>query len=68
MDVTQTSVANVLREYDYPRLIHGHTHRPALHHHVVDGKSCERWVLADWYERGGYLRCDDSGLSAVSVN
>ena len=67
MDVTQASVEAVLREHGYPRLIHGHTHRPAMHHHRVDEKTCERWVLTDWYERGGYLRCDELGLRAVSV-
>lgn len=67
MDVTRSSVEAVLREHAYPRLIHGHTHRPALHHHTVDGKTCERWVLTDWYERGGYLRCIASGLKAISL-
>ena len=67
MDVTPASVDAVVREHDYPRLIHGHTHRPALHHHLVDGKNCERWVLTDWYEGGGYLRCDESGFKAVLI-
>lgn len=67
MDVTRSSVEAVLREHAYPRLIHGHTHRPALHHHTVDGKTCERWVLRDWYEHGGYLRCIASGLKAISL-
>ena len=67
MDVTPASVDAALREHDYPRLIHGHTHRPALHHHRVDGKNCERWVLTDWYEQGGYLRCDGSGLKAIRL-
>ncbi len=67
MDVTQASVEAVLREHGYPRLIHGHTHRPALHHHRVDEKTCGRWVLTDWYEHGGYLRCDEQGLQAISV-
>jgi UDP-2,3-diacylglucosamine hydrolase len=67
MDVTPASVEAVLREYAYPRLIHGHTHRPALHHHLVDEKTCERWVLNDWYEHGGYLRCDVNGLKAVRI-
>lgn len=48
MDVNGDAVLALLREYDYPRLIHGHTHRPALHTVEVDGRSCERWVLADW--------------------
>ena len=67
MDVTSASVDAALREHDYPRLIHGHTHRPALHNHHVDGRTCERWVLTDWYEQGGYLRCDGSGLKAIRL-
>ncbi len=67
MDVTRSSVEAALREHAYPRLIHGHTHRPALHHHTVDGKTCERWVLTDWYEHGGYLHCDKSGLRAIQI-
>ena len=64
MDVAQATVERVLREHGYPRLIHGHTHRPAQHVHVVDGHRCERWVLNDWYQRGGYLRCDSGGCKA----
>jgi len=64
MDVAQATVEQVLREHGYPRLIHGHTHRPARHVHTVDGHRCERWVLNDWYQRGGYLRCDVSGCRA----
>ena len=61
MDVAQAAVEQVLREHGYPRLIHGHTHRPARHLHTVDGRRCERWVLNDWYQRGGYLLCDSGG-------
>jgi len=68
MDVNATTVENVLREYGYPRLIHGHTHRPARHVHTVDGKTCERWVLTDWYASGGYLRCDAAGCVAQLLN
>ncbi len=48
MDVTPAEVLRVLREHGYPRLVHGHTHRPARHVHPVDGRACERWVLPDW--------------------
>jgi hypothetical protein len=24
----------------------------------VDGERCERWVLPDWYGRGGYIQLD----------
>lgn len=68
MDVAPAEVEAVLRRYGYPRLIHGHTHRPARHVHTIDGHVCERWVLADWYEGGSYLACDASGCRAVSLN
>jgi len=64
MDAASAAVEQALRRHGYPRLIHGHTHRPARHDHVVDGHHCERWVLNDWYERGGYLRCDSGGCKA----
>lgn len=63
MDVTSEAVTGVLRASGCRRLIHGHTHRPAVHAHDVDGRRCERIVLADWYERGEYLRCDAQGCS-----
>ena len=65
MDVAPEAVDALLRKYGYPRLIHGHTHRPARHLHTIDGHPCERWVLNDWYDTGGYLRCDAGGCSAV---
>ncbi|MFZ9194275.1 MAG: UDP-2,3-diacylglucosamine diphosphatase [Burkholderiales bacterium] len=65
MDVAPAAVEALLRNHSYPRLIHGHTHRPARHLHQVEGHACERWVLNDWYETGGYLRCDAAGCTAV---
>ena len=67
MDVTPATVEQTLRAHHYPRLIHGHTHRPARHVHTVDGHACERWVLYDWYQRGGYLYCDAQGCEARSL-
>lgn len=67
MDVSSAAVEQVMREHSYPRLIHGHTHRPARHVHTVDGHACERWVLNDWYQHGGYLYCDSSGCEARQV-
>lgn len=67
MDVAPAAVEDVLRRYAYPRLIHGHTHRPARHLHTIDGHDCERWVLADWYGGGSYLACDASGCRAIKL-
>jgi UDP-2,3-diacylglucosamine hydrolase len=68
MDVNPGAVEAALREHAYPRLIHGHTHRPARHVHRVDGRTCERWVLADWYLTGSYLRCDGRGCASVQLH
>jgi len=67
MDVNVPAVEQALRQAGYPRLIHGHTHRPGRHVHRVDGHACERWVLGDWYENGSYLRCDASGCSSIAL-
>jgi UDP-2,3-diacylglucosamine hydrolase len=66
MDVNPGAVREALREHGLTRLVHGHTHRPARHALEVDGRACERWVLPDWYERGGYLALDDAGPRLVS--
>jgi len=55
MDVNEDAVRQALRQHGVNRLVHGHTHRPGLHRLEVDGRRCERWVLPDWYGRGGYL-------------
>jgi len=63
MDVNADEVARVLREQQACRLIHGHTHRPAHHVHQVDGQTCDRWVVPDWYARWGYVVCDVAGCT-----
>jgi UDP-2,3-diacylglucosamine hydrolase len=67
MDVTQATVEQTLRTHGYPRLIHGHTHRPARHEHRVDGRICERWVLSDWYQQGSSLACSADGCRILPV-
>jgi UDP-2,3-diacylglucosamine hydrolase len=36
-------------------LIHGHTHRPAVHEFELDGRSARRIVLGAWHDRGSAL-------------
>jgi UDP-2,3-diacylglucosamine hydrolase len=64
MDVNDDAVAAALRNAGVTRLIHGHTHRPAFHTHVVDGRSCARYVLADWYSKASYLEVSESATLA----
>lgn len=67
MDVSSAAVEALLRQFGYPRLIHGHTHRPAHHLHFPDGRKCERWVLGDWDNKANALRCDSSGIRNVPI-
>jgi UDP-2,3-diacylglucosamine hydrolase len=63
MDVNSAAVANAFRAYGVDCLIHGHTHRPAIHTLNVDGKERTRIVLGDWYEQGSVLRWGPEGYA-----
>ena len=65
MDVNDDAVRQALRSHGVRRLIHGHTHRPGRHALEVDGERCERWVLPDWYGRGGYIEVGPRGPRLV---
>ncbi len=67
MDVNPQAVADILEEHQVTRLIHGHTHRPATHHHELPAGSATRYVLPEWNEHGGTLRCDAEGCIALKV-
>ncbi len=68
MDASPEAIAALLRQHGYPpRLIHGHTHRPACHQHCIDGHPCERWVLPAWDDAAGGLKVDADGCRAFSV-
>jgi UDP-2,3-diacylglucosamine hydrolase len=59
MDVNQRAVRKAFDEYGVRLLIHGHTHRPAIHDGRPDGT--RRIVLGDWYEQSSVLRCSPGG-------
>lgn len=67
MDVNEQAVVETFKRFAVTRLIHGHTHRPALHTYEMEGKRLERWVLTDWYGEGGYLYCDKHGCRQAKV-
>jgi len=57
MDVNQDTVISVMREHNCLRLIHGHTHRPAVHNFEINGKPAQRFVLAAWSKDTGDALC-----------
>jgi UDP-2,3-diacylglucosamine hydrolase len=62
-DVAPAAVHATLARYGIDTLIHGHTHRPAVHALDIDGAPCRRIVLGDWYEQGSVLRVDAAGAT-----
>lgn len=66
-DVNGESVAAALRASGTATLLHGHTHRPAIHALTVDGRACTRIVLGDWHIQGSLLRWDTKGPELVSL-
>ena len=67
MDVNAVAVAEAFRRHGAQRIIHGHTHRPDRHRHEVDGTLRERWVMADWHDRGHYLAVDAQGVHTKEI-
>lgn len=67
-DLQPAATDDFLRQHGYATFIHGHTHQPAMHDHIVDGIHVERWVLADWHEeRGECLAWDGEALRREAI-
>lgn len=67
MDVAPDAVRDALRAAGVARLVHGHTHRPAIHAFDDDGRVCERIVLGDWYDQGSVLELDGDSVALKTI-
>lgn len=63
VDVTPEEVVRVMAAHGVRTLIHGHTHRPAVHELIVNGQAARRIVLGDWDRQGWALQVDDEGFN-----
>jgi UDP-2,3-diacylglucosamine hydrolase len=61
MDVNQGAVCRTFEQERADVIVHGHTHRPAIHDVSIGGNVVKRIVLGDWYEQGSVLRWDEQG-------
>ncbi len=61
MDVNQDAVVGTFRNRDIDVLLHGHTHRPAVHTIDLEDRTSRRIVLGDWFEHGSVVRWDAMG-------
>ncbi|KXJ53004.1 MAG: UDP-2,3-diacylglucosamine hydrolase [Colwellia sp. Phe_37] len=65
MDVTKSEVIQCLEQHHSQLLIHGHTHRPAVHDIKANGKKAQRIVLGDWYEQGAWLKVTPDSMELM---
>jgi UDP-2,3-diacylglucosamine hydrolase len=68
MDVTPQEVISYMLKFAVKRLVHGHTHRPAIHQLELNGRPAERIVLGDWYDQGSVLKVSKEHTDLSSLN
>ncbi len=66
-DVSPSTVMETFAQHGIDTIIHGHTHRPAVHELDVDGKPCRRIVLGDWYTQGSVLRVSPEAIELSNL-
>lgn len=67
MDVTQAEVERIMQKHKVQHLIHGHTHREAVHRFELNHLNATRTVLGAWHERGSVLVCDETGKQELKA-
>lgn len=67
VDVSPPTVEAIMSRYGVRRMIHGHTHRPAVHSLNVDEQTAQRIVLGDWYTQGSMLRVSPDGCELLAL-
>ncbi|MCK5726124.1 MAG: UDP-2,3-diacylglucosamine diphosphatase [Thiotrichaceae bacterium] len=56
LDVSTTTVDEIMTKFQVDLLIHGHTHRPNTHHfQLASGVKAQRMVLGDWQDKPCYI-------------
>ncbi|PJE78600.1 UDP-2,3-diacylglucosamine hydrolase [invertebrate metagenome] len=70
MDVTPEAVIENMKHHHVQTLIHGHTHRPAIHEISLtdNNTSAKRYVLGDWNKNGWYLEASHQDLTLKCFN
>jgi len=65
MDVNQQAVSEVMYQHHVRHLIHGHTHRPAIHDLQIEGHPARRYVLGAWHQEGSMIKASENGIELL---
>ncbi|VFP86908.1 UDP-2,3-diacylglucosamine hydrolase [Candidatus Erwinia haradaeae] len=68
MDVHPQLVTEIMHAYRVSILIHGHTHRPAVHKLEIYGQPAQRLVLGDWNQQGSMVRVSHNDIQLVTFS
>ncbi|MDX5630187.1 MULTISPECIES: UDP-2,3-diacylglucosamine diphosphatase [unclassified Brenneria] len=66
MDVNPDAVIERLQHYQVNIMIHGHTHRPAIHQIVADNFRARRAVLGAWHQEGSMIKVTAQDIELIS--
>lgn len=67
VDVTPDEVPRIMQAFGVRTLIHGHTHRPAIHKLQIGEHTAQRIVLGDWDREGWMLQVDEQGFTLKTL-
>ncbi|HHL18718.1 MAG TPA: UDP-2,3-diacylglucosamine diphosphatase [Thiothrix sp.] len=62
LDVNQQAVKQLMQENSVTQMIHGHTHRPAIHKLTINGEKATRFVLSDWHDKASFIEASEEGV------
>ncbi|PWB33137.1 UDP-2,3-diacylglucosamine diphosphatase [Pseudomonas sp. SDI] len=68
VDVTPEEVPRIMQQFGVKTLVHGHTHRPAIHKLMIGDTPGRRIVLGDWDRQGWALQVDDQGFQLAAFD
>ena len=65
MDVNPQAVVDVMERHHVQWLIHGHTHRPAVHELQANGQPAWRVVLGAWHSEGSMVKVTPDDVELI---
>ncbi|AZD03248.1 UDP-2,3-diacylglucosamine diphosphatase [Pseudomonas chlororaphis] len=68
VDVTPDEVPRIMQAFKVRTLVHGHTHRPAIHKLQIGDQAAKRIVLGDWDRQGWALQVDEQGFQLAAFD